>query len=180
MSFVSLRRLSLFYNKMKGLIDGKVSRLGDTMTGNLIVGSAKVQTNGYVIGTWLQATASNALSSTPPRICVQDASGWIYSRTPAQIREDIGASAVTVREYTATINTTWTGSADPFTKNVAISGITSDDKPIIDIVTTTAAHESQETEWAKIYKAETYNGGIKFYAKEKTTVSLTIIVKVVG
>lgn len=68
---------------------------GGTMTGELKVGSsAKIQTNGYVIGTWLQATTANALNSKPPRICVQDVSGWIYSRTPDQILDDIGATKV--------------------------------------------------------------------------------------
>ena len=58
---------------------------GGTLTGNL--------TGRYITGTWLQSTADNALSYAPPRICVQDSGGWIYSRTPAQILDDIGATA---------------------------------------------------------------------------------------
>lgn len=75
---------------------------GGTMTGNLTVGQSKIQTNGYVVGTWLQATAGNALSTRPPRICVQDSSGWIYSRTPDQILGDIGATRVQLITWEAT------------------------------------------------------------------------------
>lgn len=88
--FISLDRLSEFKTK---LLDLFVQKSGDTMTGNLTVGSAKVQTNGYIVGTWLQATANNASSSKQPKICVQDSSGWIYSRTPEQILSDIGGAA---------------------------------------------------------------------------------------
>lgn len=57
---------------------------GGTLTGNL--------TGRYITGTWLQGTASNQLQTTPQRICVQDSSGWIYSRTPSQILGDIGGA----------------------------------------------------------------------------------------
>ena len=86
--FVSLDRLSEFKTK---LLDLFIKKSGDTMTGDLTVGYAKVQANGYVIGEWIKSTSNNALGSTPPRICVQDSSGWIYSRTPSQILSDIGA-----------------------------------------------------------------------------------------
>lgn len=177
MKFISLTRLQNFYTKVKALIDGKVSKAGDTMTGNLTIGSAKVQTNGYVVGTWVQSTASNALSSKPPRIVVQDSSGWFYSRTPAQILGDIEAAVAT--DYSATLTTTWSGSSAPFYQTVNISGIVSSDTPIIDMVPTTSAYATQETEWARIVKAEAVTGGIKFYAKEKTTTALPIKVKVI-
>lgn len=71
---------------------------------------------------------------------------------------------------TITLGTTW---AD-LTQSVAVSGITARHNAILDIVTTTSDFETQQAEWAKIYKAETYEGGIKFYAKEATTVDLTV------
>lgn len=55
---------------------------GGAFTGNI--------TGKYIIGTWLQATANNALATKPPRICVQDSAGWIYSRTPEQLKADLG------------------------------------------------------------------------------------------
>ena len=71
---------------------------------------------------------------------------------------------------TITLGTTW---AD-LTQSVAVSGITANHNAILDVVTSTSNYEAQQTEWAKVYKAETYNGGIKFYAKEATSTALTI------
>lgn len=71
---------------------------------------------------------------------------------------------------TITLSTAWTD----LTQSVAVSGITASHNAILDIVTTTSDFETQQAEWAKIYKAETYEGGIKFYAKEATTVDLTV------
>lgn len=79
-----------------------VNKAGDTMTGNLTVGSASMQTNGYVTGTWLKTTANIALSKTPTKIAVLD-DGWVYSRTPEQIKSDIGLSNVdNVKQYSST------------------------------------------------------------------------------
>lgn len=63
------------------VVSGKYLPLtGGTMTGNLKVGLASLDTNGYVTGTWLKTTANTALSSTPSKIAVIN-DGWIYSRT---------------------------------------------------------------------------------------------------
>lgn len=81
---------------------GAVNKAGDTMTGNLTVGSASMQTNGYVTGTWLKTTANIALNKTPTKIAVLD-DGWVYSRTPEQIKSDIGLSNVeNVKQYSST------------------------------------------------------------------------------
>ena len=63
---------------------------GGTMTGDLNVGTnAKVQTNGYITGTWLRTTANTHLASTSTKVAViQD--GWIYDRTPAELKDDMG------------------------------------------------------------------------------------------
>lgn len=58
---------------------------GGTLTGNL--------TGKYIIGTWLQATNTGHLATTPTKIPVFDDKGWIYYRTPAEILKDIGASS---------------------------------------------------------------------------------------
>ena len=80
---------------------GAVSKAGDTMTGNLTVGSASLQTNGYVTGTWLRTTANISLGSVASKIAVLN-DGWVYSRTPAQIKSDIGLGNVdNVKQYSA-------------------------------------------------------------------------------
>ena len=71
---------------------------------------------------------------------------------------------------TITLGTSWSS----LTQSVAVSGITANHNAILDVVTSTSNYEAQQTEWAKVYKAETYNGGIKFYAKEATSTALTI------
>ena len=81
---------------------GAVSKTGDTMTGNLAVGSASLQTNGYVTGTWLKTTANISLGSAASKIAVLN-DGLVYSRTTAQIKSDIGLGNVdNVKQYSAT------------------------------------------------------------------------------
>lgn len=86
---------------LANIVDDKVAKTGDTMTGTLTVGSASLQTNGYITGSWLKTTADVALSTKPSKIAVIN-DGWIYSRTPAQIKDDIGLSDVdNVKQYSA-------------------------------------------------------------------------------
>lgn len=66
-----------------------VKKTGDTMTGNLVVGSSSIGTNGYITGTWLQTTAAGYKAGDFATI---DGSGWIYKRTPTQVLSDIGAA----------------------------------------------------------------------------------------
>lgn len=69
---------------IKSALDGKLSTSGGTLTGNL---------NGqYITGTWLQTTQATDLGRTPGKIAILDDSGWIYYRTPAELKSDIGAN----------------------------------------------------------------------------------------
>lgn len=70
----------------KTALDGKLDKTGGTLTGNL--------TGKYFTGTWLQTTAATDLGRTPGKVAVLDDSGWVYYRTPAEIKSDIGADAV--------------------------------------------------------------------------------------
>ena len=58
-----------------------------------VLGKAYIDTNGYVVGTWLQLTANNASSATATKVCIQDSRGWIYTRTPVQLLGDMGVTA---------------------------------------------------------------------------------------
>lgn len=63
---------------------------GGIMTGDLNVSTnAKVQTNGYITGTWLRTTANTHLASTPTKVAVIK-DGWVYDRTPAELKGDMG------------------------------------------------------------------------------------------
>lgn len=72
---------------------------GGTLTGNL--------TGNYITGTWLKTTDATALGSAATKICVLDGSGWIYYRTPEQIRSDIGVPAADTAIPDSTITSTW-------------------------------------------------------------------------
>ena len=82
-------------------------------------------------------------------------------------------------DYTATLNTTWSESAAPYTKEQTINGILATDKPLIDLVpsATFADAEKQADAWALIYRAVTAANKITFYAKAKPTVSIPLQIR---
>lgn len=67
---------------VKAALDGKFNTSGGTLTGNL--------TGQYLTGTWLQTTQASDLGATPGKVAVLDGSGWVYYRTPAELRGDMG------------------------------------------------------------------------------------------
>ena len=74
-----------------------VTTLGDfrvtgktTLDGNL--------TGKYLTGTWLQTTAATDLNNSPPKVAVLDNSGWIYSRTPGELKSDMGLSKIFISQ----------------------------------------------------------------------------------
>ena len=81
---------------VKSALDGKLSTSGGTLTGNL--------SGQYITGTWLQTTQATDLGRTPGKIAILDDSGWIYYRTPAELKSDIGANG-----YLPTTGGTMTG-----------------------------------------------------------------------
>lgn len=105
---------------------GAVAKAGDTMTGDLTVGSAKMQTNGYVTGTWLRSTANIALSTKPSQIAVVN-DGWVYTRTPEQVADDIGA--ITSGDLTQTLGTSTDKAPSEKAVNDAISAAVSGGLP---------------------------------------------------
>lgn len=61
-----------------------------TLDGNL--------TGKYLTGTLLQTTAATDLNNTPPKVAVLDNSGWIYSRTPNELKSDMGLSKIFIKQ----------------------------------------------------------------------------------
>ena len=51
----------------------------------------------YLTGTWLQSTAATDLGKTAQKVAVLDNSGWVYYRSPAELKADMGA--VTPADY---------------------------------------------------------------------------------
>lgn len=92
------------------------------------------------------------------------------------------ASKATTTVYTATIGTSWSGSAAPYTQTVSVPGILSSDTPIVDINFSSIAYSNKEdvvTAWSSIYRITTSNNSITVYADEKTTTAVPIQLKVV-
>ena len=85
----------------------------------------------------------------------------------------------TTETYTATIGTTWSGSAAPYTQTISVPGMLSTDNPIVDIVLNNSYDSSQAAleQYGKIYRITTANNSITVYANEKTESSISIQLK---
>lgn len=81
--------------------------------------------------------------------------------------------------YNATLSTTWSGSAAPYTQTINISGITTDDTPHI----TPIYSEDIENEiqvWSMVVRAVTSDGSITFYCYgDKPTIALNLQIEVI-
>lgn len=86
---------------------------------------------------------------------------------------DVAASAAV---YTASITTTWTGTASPYVQTVAITGVTTTDTPIVDLVpsATFSTAEAQVEAWGYIYRIVAGANNITVYATEQTTTDIPI------
>lgn len=79
----------------------------DITTGTADTAKAYVRANGYIEGTWLRTSAAG--NHTGDFATIFD--GWIYRRTAAQVRGDIGVTAYTVTNPALTASSgvcTWT------------------------------------------------------------------------
>ena len=84
--------------------------------------------------------------------------------------------------YTLTLTSTgWTGDEAPYTQEVAVTGITAADTPLVDIVQTgaEATDEPMREAWGVVTRIVTGAGKIAAYASEKPTVDVPIQLKVV-
>lgn len=59
----------------------------------------------YLTGTLLQTTETTDLGKTPPKVAVLDNAGWVYYRTPAELRADLGYGDYVLEQGTSGI---WT------------------------------------------------------------------------
>lgn len=78
---------------------------------------------------------------------------------------------------TATLSTSWTGDAAPYTQKVFVSGVVSSDRPHVTPIYSTdnSTAEMQEEEWGKISDIESGNGFIMFECfKDKPSVAIDI------
>lgn len=84
--------------------------------------------------------------------------------------------------YTLTLPSTgWTGDAAPYAQEVAVTGITAADTPLVDIVQTgaEATDEPMREAWGVVTRIVAGAGKITAYASEKPAVNIPIQLKVV-
>ena len=89
-----------------------VSEVAQINTTGLKVGSSSIGTNGYIEGTWLRATA-NVSSKKAGNFAIIGDGGWIYSRTAAEARQDMGLSTAMHFIGKATVDITDGSTVDP-------------------------------------------------------------------
>ena len=89
---ISIKSLPVFdWGKNDFKVNGDFRVTGKTtLDGNL--------TGKYLTGTWLQTTDATDLNNSPPKVAVLDNSGWIYSRTPSDLKSDMGLSKIFIRQ----------------------------------------------------------------------------------
>ena len=89
--------------------------------------------------------------------------------------------AAPAADTTATLSTTWTGSAAPYTQAVAISGMTADAKIEVGLASTATAEQYAAAAAAQLMCTAQAAGSITMTAYgEKPTVAIPILVRVVG
>lgn len=99
----------------------------------------------------------------------------------SNIQTQLNGKAIT-KTYTATLSTSWSGSSAPYTQTVTVSGITSSDTPIIDVVlsSTTSTALSQLEAWGCVSKITTSTNSITATCLEdKPITAIPIQLKVV-
>lgn len=96
-------------------------------------------------------------ASHPPGIIAQTSTGRFVSDAE---KTAWNAKATTAR-YTVTIGTGWSGSG-PWTQNVAVSGITAADAPLVDVLLSgaDATDALRLDNWGLVSRINTYDGGI--------------------
>ena len=122
---------------------------------------------------------------------VHSSKGWANVSSQAQIQSDFAQTDNTQKDFiknkpvlstsTITLTQTWVGSAAPFTQDVTVAGIVATDNPIVSLIKsdTWTDAEKQINEYAKIKRAVTSADKITFYAEEKTTENLSLLVKLI-
>ncbi len=100
----------------------------------------------------------------------------LFNRVKGEI--DLKAEQAT---FDTTLDTTWSGSTAPYSKQQTVTGILATDKPIVDVIMsgTFATDEARIEAWGLIYRAVTAANKITFYATDKPEVELPIQIKVV-
>lgn len=155
-------------NGVKTTADNAMPKSGGTFTGNV--------SGQFFTGTWLQTTATSNKGSDTGKIAVIDNSGWIYYRTPDQIRAEmkapstLSAKAVSIAASAWSANTTMSGYS--YRASIAITGCTADHVPVVTF------DNAQAVSGNYCPVAETYAGGVYIWSKVNTAITVPSVIAV--
>lgn len=157
-------------------VDGQVDAIESTISGL----SQTVSTQGESI-TSLQSQVSSNDTDIANLQGITTTQGQNISSLQSNI-STINSELSTKAEryiYNSTLNTTWSGSAAPYTQTIAISGILSTDTPHITPVYGSNIEDEIQA-WSLVTRATTANGSITFYCYgDKPTISLNLQIEVI-
>lgn len=197
---ISLKKLITL---IKNAIKGKVDKSGDTMSGNLTLEKSAPYLTLKHTTTGRQgrmaATGDNYFSlynedsddASNNKVALWLAPESVEVNKLLRINHVLDGVSKTYEiyhegnkahiDYTANIGTTWTGSAAPYTQEITVTGITANDKPLVDVTMsgTYTTDQARLAEWNKIYRIVTAANKITVYATAKTTAELPIQLQVV-
>lgn len=157
-------------------VDGQVDAIESTISGL----SQTVSTQGESI-TSLQSQVSSNDTDIANLQGITTTQGQSISSLQSNI-STINNELSTKAEryiYNSTLNTTWSGSAAPYTQTINISGILSTDTPhITPIYGDNTENEMQA--WSMVTRAITSDGSITFYCYgDKPNISLNLQIEVI-
>ncbi len=122
----------------------------------------------------------NPPSTGAPFILGTNAQGQLVTGLNADKVDGYDANDfATVAQYSGTLYASdWSGSSAPYSQTVTISGITSNDRPIVDVVMsgTYGTDQQRQEQWAFIYRVVTGTNSITFYATDKPTIDIPFVV----
>ena len=90
------------------------------------------------------------------------------------------ADASRTQHHILTVGTNWSGSAAPYSQTITANGMLSTDVPKVFFMAPDdfANLEACQEAYGMLYEADSADGSITLYAKEKTTVAITVLVEV--
>lgn len=95
---LNAEKLNSLISAINDLYDSKLDKTGGTLTGGLTINGAtngySLNGSGYVKGSWLQSTTKKELTYNATMFVVYDNEGWLYYRSPSQVKSDIGLGNV--------------------------------------------------------------------------------------
>ena len=151
--------------------DTKVTQTAYSSSANLpLLTSTSTNPNGSALGTYYNTS--------------------VYLNHSTKMLTTVGLTVSTAgnvsgisKTYTATLpaGSSWSGSAAPYTYALSVSGITANDKPVIDITFsgTYATDKTRCDDWANVYRGVTSANVITFYAHAKPTSTIPLQIQVV-